>query len=131
MDLLDLSYHQIRATWEPLLATCIITNIHSTKLNMITTLITDVVLLLIMLIGLLRLGAHEPGVYGMGRFMWRQVRVFALLASRGVPYWADTPPVRKGIVWLLLATVAEIPPVVSVANSITHACIPHILNPLL
>jgi hypothetical protein len=70
----------------PLLSTCTIVNIHSIKLNMITTLVTDIALLLIMLIGLLRLGAHEPGVYGMGRFMWRQVRVFALLASRGVPY---------------------------------------------
>ena len=85
MDLLDLSYHQIRATWEPLLATCIITNIHSMKLNMITTLITDVVLLLIMLIGLLRLGFHEPGVYGLGYLMWRQVSMSALFVS-GVSY---------------------------------------------
>ena len=44
---------------------------------------------------------------------------------------ADTLPGRKGIVWLLLATVAEIPPVVSVADSIMHVCVPHILNPLL
>ena len=73
-----------------------------------------------MLIGLLRLGAHEPGVYGMGRFMWRQVRVFAILAGRG-SLSTDTLPVRKGIVWLFLATIAEIPPVVSVANSM-YAC---------
>jgi hypothetical protein len=73
-----------------------------------------------MLIGLLRLGFHEPGVYGLGRLMWRQVRVFALLASRG-SLSTDTLPVRKGIVWLFLATIAEIPPVVSVANSM-HAC---------
>ena len=43
------------------------------KLNMITLLITDIALLLIMLIGLLRLGFNEPGVYGLGRLMWRQV----------------------------------------------------------
>ena len=73
-----------------------------------------------MLIGLLRLGFHEPGVYGLGRLMWRQVRVSALLASRG-SLSADTLPVRKGIVWLFLATIAEIPPVVSVANSM-HPC---------
>ena len=78
MDLLDLSYHQIRTAWEPLLATCIVTNIHSTKLNMITTLITDVVLLLIMLTGLLRLGFHEPGVFGIGYLMWKQVSVGAV-----------------------------------------------------
>jgi hypothetical protein len=73
-----------------------------------------------MLIGLLRLGFHEPGVYGLGRLMWRQVRVFSLLASRD-SLSADTLPVRKGIVWLFLATIAEIPPVVSVANSM-HPC---------
>jgi hypothetical protein len=69
-----------------------------------------------MLIGLLRLGFHESGVYGLGHLMWRQVRVSALLASRG-SLSADTLPVRKGIVWLFLATIAEIPPVVSVDNS--------------
>ncbi len=76
-----------------------------------------------MLIGLLRLGFHEPGVYGLGRLMWRQVRVFALLASRG-SLSADTLPVRKGIVWLFLATIAEIPPVVSVANSMNACMLP-------
>jgi len=85
MDYLDLLYHQIRTTWEPLLATCIIANIHSTKLNMITALITDVVLLLIMLIGLLRLGFHEPGVFGIGYLMWKQVSVSVLFVS-GVSY---------------------------------------------
>jgi len=43
------------------------------KLNMIMILTTDIALLLIMLIGLLRLGFNEPGVYGLGRLMWRQV----------------------------------------------------------
>jgi hypothetical protein len=55
------------------MSTCLITNVHSTKLNLISTLITDIVLLLIMLVGLLRLGFHESGVYGLGHFMWRQV----------------------------------------------------------
>jgi hypothetical protein len=45
-------------------------------------LITDITLLLIMLFGLLRLGFHEPGVFGLGQFMWRQVGLFTLLASR-------------------------------------------------
>ena len=53
--------------------TCGITNIHITKLNMIVTLIMDIALLLIMLIGLLRLGFNEPGIYGLGRLMWRQM----------------------------------------------------------
>ncbi len=79
MDRLDLSHPQLRASWMPLMTTCIISDLHSTKLNMITTLITDVTLLLIMLIGLLRLGFHEPDVYGLGHLMWKQVSVFSLL----------------------------------------------------
>jgi len=83
---------RIRAVWVPAMSTCVISNIHSTKLNMISTLITDVVLLLVMLIGLLRLGFHESGVYGLGHLMWRQ-----------------------GLVWLFLATIAEVPPVVFIS----------------
>ena len=95
MDRLDLSYHQIRATWDPLLTICTITNINSTNINLITTLVTDIVLLLIMLIGLLRLGFHEPGVYGLGHLMWRQVRAFAVLASRGVSYLLMRSPFAR------------------------------------
>ena len=73
MDILDSSHLQIRDPWIPEAGTCVLSNAHSTKLNMITTLITDIALLLIMLIGLLRLGFNEPGVYGLGRLMWKQV----------------------------------------------------------
>jgi hypothetical protein len=95
MDRLDLSHPQIRASWVPHLTTCIISDIHSTKLNMITFLVTDVTLLLIMLIGLIRLGFHEPGVYGLGRLMWKQVRVFAVLAGRGVSYLLMRSPFAR------------------------------------
>jgi len=95
MDRLDLSHPQLRASWVPLMTTCIISNLHSTKLNMIATLITDVTLLLIMLIGLLRLGFHEPGVYGLGHLMWKQVRVFAVLASRGISYLLMRSPFAR------------------------------------
>jgi len=95
MDRLDSSHPQLRASWIPLMTTCIISDLHSTKLNMITTLITDVTLLLIMLIGLLRLGFHEPGVYGLGHLMWRQVRAFAVLASRGVSYLLMRSPFAR------------------------------------
>ena len=73
MDFLDSSHLQIRASWIPEVGGCGITNIHITKLYVITTLITDIALLLIMLIGLLRLGFNEPGIFGMGYLMWRQV----------------------------------------------------------
>jgi hypothetical protein len=42
-------------------------------------LITDIILLLIMLIGLFRLGSHESGVHGMAHLMWTQVGVSAPL----------------------------------------------------
>jgi hypothetical protein len=50
-----------------------VVNVHSTKLNSIIALITDIILLLIMLIGLLRLGFHKSGVQGLGHLMWTQV----------------------------------------------------------
>jgi len=92
------SLARVRATWNSLLSTCVILDIHIAKLNIITTLVTDIALLLIMLIGLLRLGFHEPGVYGLGRLMWRQ-----------------------GIVWLFLATIAEIPPVLFISLKLNDA----------
>jgi len=81
MDPLDLFRSQVRAEWAPAFSTCV-TNVHTTKLNIISILTTDIVLLLTMLIGLLRLGFHESGVYGLGKLMWKQVGS-AHLASRG------------------------------------------------
>ena len=57
---------------------CVVDNISGTRLNMIATLITDIVLLLLMLIGLLRLGFYKRDALDLGRLMWRQVGVFAL-----------------------------------------------------
>ena len=102
-------------------------NVHSTRLNSIITLVTDITLLLIMLIGLLRLGFHESGVQGLGHLMWTQVGVSALLASYFVSvslryhFFSQL----KGLVWLFFATMAYIPPVVSgytshVSNLATH-----------
>jgi hypothetical protein len=51
---------------------------------MITNHLSDIILLLIMLVGLFRLDFHEAGVSGLGHFMWRQVRLSVLLTSRDV-----------------------------------------------
>jgi len=61
---------------------CVTVNVLSTKLIAITMLITDITLLLIALVGLLRLGFHEASVFCLGDLMWQQVGV--LLASRGI-----------------------------------------------
>ncbi|KAI0002184.1 hypothetical protein BJV74DRAFT_39641 [Russula compacta] len=79
----------IRAFWVPLEATCYVPNIHSTKLNILVSLATDIILLLIMLFGLLRMGVHQRGAFDLGRLLWKQ-----------------------GLIWLLIATIAEILPAV-------------------
>jgi hypothetical protein len=56
------------------MSTCLVVNIHTSELNILVTLATDIILLLIMSFGLLRLGFHERGAFGLGRFLWKQVR---------------------------------------------------------
>jgi hypothetical protein len=52
---------------------CEILNMQITKLNIIVTLVTDIILLFVMFIGLLRLRLYERGTFGLGRLLWRQV----------------------------------------------------------
>ncbi|KAN0105784.1 hypothetical protein V8E52_010694 [Russula decolorans] len=79
----------VRGVWSDRSNSCVPTNPNSNKINIIVSLISDVVLLLIMLVGLLRLRL-EMGEFGLGRILWNQ-----------------------SLVWLLLATVAEVPPTVN------------------
>jgi hypothetical protein len=91
---------------------CGLTNVHTNMLNILVTLATDISLLLIMFFGLLRLGFHERGAFALGRLLWKQVG-----------YWCFSPAVvfsayivariHKGVIWLLVATIAEVPPAVS------------------
>jgi len=69
--------------------TCLPPNIRSNQLVPITTFTTDFVLLFTMLIGLLRLRLEAGGMLSLGRFLWKQ-----------------------GIVWLFMATIAEVPAIV-------------------
>jgi hypothetical protein len=52
---------------------CEVLNMQITKLNLIVTLATDIILLFVMFIGLLRLRLHERTAFGLGRLLWRQV----------------------------------------------------------
>jgi len=70
-------------------SSCVPANIESNQLNMIAMAVTDIALLLIMLVGLLRLRYHGNDMFGLTQVLWKQ-----------------------GVIWLLLALVAEIPPVV-------------------
>jgi len=91
------SVFKIRAVWMPIVDSCNVLNVESTKLNIIITLGTDIILLLIMLVGLLRLNLHESGAFGLGRLMWKQ-----------------------GLVWLFIATIAEVPPATFIALNLNE-----------
>ena len=50
-------------------------------LYLLPSLVTDVALLLIMLVGLCRL-RHDGGAFGLTQLLWRQVRRIVFLAGR-------------------------------------------------
>ncbi|KAN0141799.1 hypothetical protein V8E53_000261 [Lactarius tabidus] len=78
----------LHSTWVPAQSVCGVLNSESSNKNVVGTFITDVVLLLTMLVGLLRLRRRNI-MFGFGQLLWKQ-----------------------GLIWLLLATVAELPPAV-------------------
>ena len=78
-------------------------------------LVTDIVLLLIMLGGLFRLRRHSGGASGLIQLLWKQVGWWFSLAI--TLRFIDMFSCFKGVIWLLLATAAEVPPVVSLASS--------------
>jgi len=80
---------RIRSEWAPDQSSCVVTNILSAKPNILATIATDILLLVIMLLGLSRLGYDVVGISGLARFLWKQ-----------------------GVIWLLITIVAEVPPVV-------------------
>ncbi|KAI0298459.1 hypothetical protein B0F90DRAFT_1669045 [Multifurca ochricompacta] len=83
---------QIRSTWVPVQNVCGVLNIQSSKNNIIATLVTDIVLLITMLVGLLRIRRRGGSLLGLGRLLWKQ-----------------------GLIWLLVATAAEVTPTVFIA----------------
>ncbi|KAI0000898.1 hypothetical protein BJV77DRAFT_958606 [Russula vinacea] len=78
---------RVHGEWSPAMTTCLLVDLRSTELNLTVLLATDTILLLIMSVGLLRLGFHERSAFGVGRLLWRQ-----------------------GLIWLLVATIAEAMP---------------------
>ncbi|KAH9988695.1 hypothetical protein BJV77DRAFT_730138 [Russula vinacea] len=70
---------------------CTALNISTTKATVIVSFVTDILLLVIMLVGLFRLESYRKGAMATGRFLWNQ-----------------------GVIWLFLATFAGILPTVFV-----------------
>jgi len=77
---------RLRSTWSPELNTCALLNLETTKPTVIGSLTTDIALLFIMLIGLIRMRLKTGTVFGLAHILWKQ-----------------------GLIWLLLAIVAEVP----------------------
>ncbi|SRR6266403_1112010 len=73
LALLYLIHQQIRAVWVPAARSCAITNIVDCRGFYIVLLLTDVVLLLIMLSGLLRIRFSAGGSFYLSRLLWKQV----------------------------------------------------------
>ena len=61
---------QVRAAWLPELSTCTLLHQTGYKPSVTSMFVTDVVLLVIMLVGLLRLRLH---IFGLGELLWKQV----------------------------------------------------------
>jgi hypothetical protein len=69
-----LPYHkQIRSVWEPVAKSCVVTNVDICKLSIVCCLVSDTILLLIMLAGLLRLRRGGRGAYELWHLLWKQV----------------------------------------------------------
>ena len=54
-----------------MLNSCVITNVDTSKISVVSLFVTDILLLLIMLAGLLR--HRKSGSLELGRFLWKQV----------------------------------------------------------
>ncbi|KAN0141808.1 hypothetical protein V8E53_000270 [Lactarius tabidus] len=87
---------QLYARWVPAQSYCEIQDTEKSNKNTIATLVSDVVLLLTMLAGLLRL-RRDGTMLGMGQLLWKQ-----------------------GLVWLFVATIAEVPPAVFISLNLNY-----------
>jgi len=80
---------------------CSIPNVRSNLATMISLFITDIVLLVVMLIGLVRMAFHGRGGFSLGRL--------------GGLLW------KQGLIWFLLATTVELQPLVFVCLNMNDA----------
>ena len=77
-------------------------------------LAADILLVLIMLLGLLRLRDRAGGMFGLALLLWKQVRWWPVLVVRAVNQLIPFS-VRKGVISLLVAAKAGLTTVASIA----------------
>jgi len=83
---------RLRSKWLPVEFPCVTINTPSNTAALVSMAVTDIILLLIMFVGLLRLRRHGGGTFGLARLLWKQ-----------------------GLIWISLATIAEVPPAIFLA----------------
>ncbi|KAI9510173.1 hypothetical protein F5148DRAFT_1181223 [Russula earlei] len=83
---------RIRAAWVPVRGTCAMLNIQSTKSTFIVLFATDTILLLTMLVGLLHMRHSDGSTFYLPRLLWKQ-----------------------GVMWILLATIADLLPMIFIS----------------
>lgn len=91
---------------------CVVTSMDSIRLSTIVAFVTDVILLSIMLVGLSRMRRHGDGTMTLGRLLWNQVGQCFFLPT-AVPSAHRRIFIREGVIWLVVAVVAELTPTVS------------------
>ena len=67
-----------------------------------------------MLAGLFRLRKDGRGEFGLSQFLWKQV--WWIFSPTMVFQFTYTSSLCKGVIWLLVATIAEVLPVVSLGR---------------
>jgi hypothetical protein len=67
------SHWQFRAEWVLERDSCALLNVESAKLGIIVVLVTEIVLFIIMLSGLLRMHIISSGKFPVRHFLWKQV----------------------------------------------------------
>ena len=78
---------------------------------------TDIILFVVILVGLRRLRGESGGSFDPGSLPWKQVGLRRFLfvvpqSTNDLLIWTC-----KGIVWLIIAAAAEVPPTVNLASS--------------
>jgi hypothetical protein len=99
---------------------CLELNIESNTLTIVTLLVTDCVLLVSMLVGLLRLRQGSSSTFDLGRLLWKQVSGDGSGWLLCCPPFANVFYVREGVIWLALATIADVTPSVGLINCLAH-----------
>ncbi|KAI0287050.1 hypothetical protein BC826DRAFT_1189258 [Russula brevipes] len=97
---------QLRAVWISDREGCAILDINGLKRILVAAFVSGTVLLLIMLLGLLRMGLYGSDTLALGRLMWKQ-----------------------GVLWVLLTVIIEVPPTVFVCLNLNDALTIMFLRP--